>query len=393
MRNIMQLFIPTLLLTMFLVSVVPAQAQQTPTDAFPEDVTLALSAIVSQMRGWPLGELPVTLMQGGRFQFVEPTFFYNGFELKYVELLDLKLIKDNPFHRYMQAVLHFVDAQGRLGLAQLAAEYALYENQGVNLRNVGVWPLFAPAPRFEMFVVSAQELKQAGPGVMQSYESLHTFASSRAHNSNRGEFAFLIFAKDRLAPKTSLEVILSDDQVEDDVDDSIADFSYLDFNGWPVALVQGPASLGDPGEMLYVNVFHTDAAGKRVRTAQFDSMCRQPVPQPEPFPQPSVQYQQPVPQYQQPAVQPAPQPAPQYQQPQQEEAIESGRVLLNPIFPEHVQAIQMRLMALGYYNGPIDSVFNSKTDQGLNNFAARNGLPKDQWSLSLQKTLFKGSGL
>jgi hypothetical protein len=37
--------------------------------------------------------------------------------------------------------------------------------------------------------------------------------------------------------------------------------------------------------------------------------------------------------------------------------------------------------------------FGPMTKKGLDRFAVRNGFPPNQWSLDLQKALFKGTGL
>lgn len=369
------------------------------TAPFPEDAALALSATVSQMRGWPLSGLPVSLMEAGRFQFAEKAFRYEGFRVRFVELLDLKFIDNNPLHRYMQTVLHFTDATGRLALAQVTMQYALYENQGIMLRNAAAWPLFAPQPRFEMLAVPAVQFKEGGEAAMQSYEALHAFAKRHAATTGSGDHVLLIFAKDRLAPGSSMSVVLSEDPAQDDVDDSLAQFSYLNFDGWAVALAQGPATLGDVKDLLYANVFYKGADANQSLVGRFDTLMRpapqdqdpfpasQTIPQPVQQPVPQQQFRQPP---QQQAQQPTLQPAPQ--QRSGEGPIGGGKLLLNPIFPDHVELIQLRLQALGYYKGPIDMEFGPLTKQALGDFATWQGLPRDQWSLPLQRALFKGSG-
>ena len=66
---------------------------------------------------------------------------------------------------------------------------------------------------------------------------------------------------------------------------------------------------------------------------------------------------------------------------------------LNPVFPDDVAIIQTRRTELGHYGGPIDRTFGSFTKKALDNFAVKNGFPKGQWSLDLQKALFRGTGL
>ncbi|BDQ34614.1 peptidoglycan-binding domain-containing protein [Pseudodesulfovibrio portus] len=73
--------------------------------------------------------------------------------------------------------------------------------------------------------------------------------------------------------------------------------------------------------------------------------------------------------------------------------LERGMAFLNPVFPDDVAIIQTRLKELGHYGGPIDRTFGPFTKKALDNFAVKYGFPKGQWSLGLQKTLFKGSGL
>jgi len=55
--------------------------------------------------------------------------------------------------------------------------------------------------------------------------------------------------------------------------------------------------------------------------------------------------------------------------------------------------MQIRLRELGYYKGKIDQNFGPLTKQALDNFAVKYGFPKGQWSLGVQKALFKGTGL
>lgn len=376
-----------------------AQTASDSADPFPEDAVLALSSTVAQMRGWPIEGLPVTLMPGGNFQFREKAFQYEGFNVSHVELLDLKFLADNPLHRYMQAVIHFTDANGRLGLAQMAAEYALYENQGIMLRNTAVWPVFTHGPRFEMYAVPLPLFEAAGKDIAKSYSKMYAFAQKNGASSGSGDFALMLFSKDRIEPNSRLEFILDDDANANSVSDSMADFALLNDNGWVVAVAQGPIKPGNMKDLLYVNIFATCAHGKRMRTAAFDTSMQQPAQASEPFQNPgqrkiagqpnnqrAQQIEQATPQYQQHSPQ-------QVQQPKQTEGpLGQGRMLLNPIFPDHVQFIQLRLKDLGYYKGPIDMEFGKQTKQALGDFAQQRGMPRDQWSLDLQKTLFTGSG-
>ncbi len=63
----------------------------------------------------------------------------------------------------------------------------------------------------------------------------------------------------------------------------------------------------------------------------------------------------------------------------------AGRAFLNPVFPEDVKVMQVRLKELGYYKGKIDQNFGPLTKQALDNFAVKYGFPKGQWSLGVQK--------
>ena len=58
-----------------------------------------------------------------------------------------------------------------------------------------------------------------------------------------------------------------------------------------------------------------------------------------------------------------------------------------------MELIQNRLTQLGLYKGAIDKTFGPQTKKALDRFAVKNGYPKGQWSLGLQKILFKGTGL
>ena len=73
--------------------------------------------------------------------------------------------------------------------------------------------------------------------------------------------------------------------------------------------------------------------------------------------------------------------------------LELGTTMLNPIFLSDAKILHTRLKQLGYYQGAIDSPYDTPTTEAINAFAKNNGLPSDgQWSLELQKALFKGTG-
>lgn len=313
--------------------------------------------------------------------------------------------------------IHLIDRYNRIVSFQYTAQYT------VNGRNINITQALAAMTSpsnlaLETYMVPMEEFKNGVSREQRSHwPSVYNFAKTHAYNSStqnggKRDYLVLTFVKNRLPDDAKFEAVVSTRKKAKRTLDNLAkkNESYLDFDGWRVhmfAAKVNPASLND---RFYNNYMYTPGAGipenarKEVHVARFTSKPSGTVKRAST--QPGTQAQQGSP-----AVPPPPtakktsaptwQPAPQ--EPRQDQQTvastgptagpyERGMAMLNPIFPEDVAAIQSRLKALGYYNGPIDQDFGPMTKKALDRFNVKYGFPKGQWSLAIQKALFKGSG-
>lgn len=311
----------------------------------------------------------------------------------------------------VMGVIHLFDPVGRIATLQFLAQYTV-KGKSITITQCLAATSSPSKLTMEVYTVSAFRFRNALPPAKRGdWSAVYNFAKENTYNpqkdsAKKDTYLVMTFVKNRLPKDAVLEVIVNDKKTAKRALDNLAKDkeAYLDYDGWRVHMFSAKFLPTSMKERFFSNYYYTPGTGfidkmrKREQVAQYTSKPSATGPN-APM-QGSAQTGGPTPSMaQQPAFAPAPAPAPapQYQQSARPSSgsgpIERGVAFLNPIFPEDTTLIQTRLKELGHYSGPIDHDFGPLTQKALDNFADRNKLPRGQWSLTLQKALFRGSGL
>lgn len=318
--------------------------------------------------------------------------------------------------------IHLLDQYGRIVSFQYTAQYT------VNGRNIHVTQALAAMTSptnlsLETYMVPMADFKtQITRDRRSHWPTVYQFAKTNAYNSSqpdsgKQEFLVMTFVKNRLPEDAKFEVVANTRKTAKRTMDNLAkrNESYLDYDGWRVHMFAAKLKPSSMNDRFYSNYFYTPGAGipeesrSRIHVASFSSKpsgaaeggtmqaqarSNGPAHQSTPAvpPPPGAAYQ-PAP-AQQPVIQAQSHATTSVASAGQAPGpYERGMALLNPIFPEDVAIIQVRLKELGYYRGPLDQDFGPMTKKALDRFNVKHGFPKGQWSLGIQKALFKGTGL
>jgi hypothetical protein len=393
-----------LILLLILATATPVSAREAkkwPPDAM--DVSYTLAAELTGQRGLSF----ISFAPGVRdYLAAGSEGEYNAFTRSRISPLFYS--NSNPGNRYNAEVggsIHLYDGYNRLVSMQYSTQYA------VNGKRINVTQALAimSSPSnlsLETYMVPIEEFKDGLPESRRGdWPTLYTFAREHAYTSadpDRGQRAYLVmtFVMNRLPADALFEVVVSPREKAWRTLDNIAKDkqTYLDYDGWRVHMFVAQLNPSSLRQRFYCNYFYTPGAGipeaarKRIQAASFSSK-----PEGSPAGQSRANYQAPAPQ-----ASNAP-PAPQAVAPRQAPAtpgaaggqgpVGRGLSFLNPLFPDDMTLIQTRLAQLGHYTGAVDGSFGPMTQKAMDDFAVRHGFPKGQWSLGLQKALFRGTGL
>ncbi|BDQ38372.1 hypothetical protein SYK_27320 [Pseudodesulfovibrio nedwellii] len=298
-------------------------------------------------------------------------------------------------------VIHLFDSNERIATLQYLAQYTVQKDK-ISITQCLAATSSPSKMTLEVYMIPYETFLQAVPIESRGdWGAVYHAAKTYGFNPQRDQakidkYLVMTFVKNRLPADAKFEVIMSDRKKAQWQRDNLAkkQESYLDYDGWRVHMFAAkfnPSSLRD---RFYNNYYYTPGSGiaqdlrERNHVARYNSKpsasgpsapiksaVAPPVPTSTPRPQTAY----------------APTPTPQTGS--GEGPYGRGTAFLNPVFPEDVKAMQVRLRDLGYYKGKIDQNWGPITRQALDNFAVKYGFPKGQWSLGLQKALFKGTGL
>ncbi|EGB15926.1 Peptidoglycan-binding domain 1 protein [Pseudodesulfovibrio mercurii] len=442
-----RLLIPALLL--LLCQVVPAAAadQQWPSDA--RDVAYAVAC---RATGQP-GLANITFDPGTQATIEGAgSGFYAAFQTGRIVLVGYANHGvGNRYDADVSGVINLTDSSGRLTALQFAATYTV-NGAAIRVNRCAAATASPPTALVEVFIVPMETFATIPYEVFSDWNALYRLAREHAYtppqtDAPAGNYMVMSFLRNRLPLNAKFEAIVSDRRTaKRATDNSVKNQErYMDFQGWRVHMFAAKFSPTSSRDRFYINYYYTPGNGMpekdrdRVQIARWDSKpadkpqpARRPMvveeaprtaqagysddvidpmrtaepasartapaPQARTAPQPAPQA---VPRAQsapqaipaaQPAPRPAPAPAPVASAPAQG-PLERGLAFLNPVFPDDVELIQNRLRELGIYKGPIDKRFGPQTKRALDHYAVGQGYPKGQWSLGLQKVLFRGTGL
>ncbi|BDQ38374.1 hypothetical protein SYK_27340 [Pseudodesulfovibrio nedwellii] len=399
--------------------VIPVKQEQA-----PDDIKLVTSALLERLRGGKIAVENVTFDPAGRHAVGEKEFDYEGFDVQNVAVTgyETTVLNQGEVLVMLEGVFLFKDVINRRAGVYYAAQYVVTK-RSVNITKsvvVGIPPDF---PRVETFFVKEKTFK-AVASTLTSYMDYYLFAIENAEPMTYGEdgsrtgikskYFIMTFCKDRLFQESSLAMKVTSRAYG--AGTKLADAISINDSGWRILIAGGEFTPGSSKSRFYVGVtYKQDPTGylpavvvgefanvKKDRTeappapvaavaAPAAPATASPAPASVAAPAPAIAAPAPAMAAPAPAIA-APAPA-AIQSAPTDGPLGAGRAFLNPVFPEDVKVMQVRLRELGYYKGKIDQNFGPLTKQALDNFAVKYGFPKGQWSLGVQKALFKGTGL
>lgn len=399
--------------------VIPVKQEQA-----PDDIKLVTSALLERLRGGKIAVGNVTFDPAGRHAVGEKKFDYEGFDVQNVAVTgyETTVLNQGEVLVMLEGVFLFKDVINRRAGVYYAAQYVVTK-RSVNITKsvvVGIPPDF---PRVETFFVKEKTFK-AVASTLTSYMDYYLFAIENAEPMTYGEdgsrtgikskYFIITFCKDRLFQESSLAMKVTSRAYG--AGTKLADAISINDSGWRILIAGGEFTPGSSKSKFYVGVtYKQDPTGylpavvvgefanvKKDRTeappapvaavaAPAAPATASPAPASVAAPAPAIAAPAPAMAAPAPAIA-APAPA-AIQSAPTDGPLGAGRAFLNPVFPEDVKVMQVRLRELGYYKGKIDQNFGPLTKQALDNFAVKYGFPKGQWSLGVQKALFKGTGL
>ncbi len=395
------------------------------------DIKLAITAVIQRLRRIDTPIQGAVFDPAGQHKVGESGFNFDGFDATGIAITGYtaSMLESDKAMAILEGIILFKDFLGRRAGTYFCLQY-IASRDGISIVKSVATGLPPDFPRVESFLIAEDTLK-ANIAELKSFADYYLFVLENAEPMTYGpdekdtgdkeKYFIITFSKDRLFEESDLKMKVMDKPSQRGK--VIAKPVYLSDSGWRFIIAGGKFRPGSKSSKFYVTVIYNQEPKGHLPSivvGEFENVKEEYVvepaafeaqatpapaaqPAPQPAPQPAAPAPPPVPQ---PATQPAPPPpppapAPQVQQPVAQPApatavegpLASGTAFLNPIFPEDVTLIQKRLQKLGYYNGPIDMEFGPLTKKGLDRYAVRNGFPPGQWSLDLQKTLFKGTGL
>jgi hypothetical protein len=334
----------------------------------------------------------------------------------------------------VSGVINLGDRNNRMVALQFAAQYTV-NGKTIRINRCTAVTASPPTAQVEVYLVPMETFKTMPYEVFTDWEALHRLAVQHAYvpplaDAPVDNYMVMTFLRNRLPLNAKFEAIVSNRKSSRKTSDNAAKSQerYMNFQGWRVHMFGARFSPTSFRDRFYINYYYTPGDGMpgserdRVQIARWDSKpedngqprqrstvveeapsAARPAPQaipgaqpaPRAAPAPAPRAAQPTPQAipgAQPAQEAAPAPAPAAAAPAQG-PLERGLAFLNPVFPDDVELIQKRLRELGIYKGPIDKKFGPQTKRSLDHYAVGQGYPKGQWSLGLQKALFRGTGL
>ncbi len=367
-------------------------------EATPIDIEMVCAGMLNKLRH--RGETPFVRFAPAAGQAIgkEP-FDYEGFEAILTDItgFEAKKAEKNRVQGLLEGVFHFEDFTGRRASVYFAAKY--YKTlEGITIEKAGVTTIAPLFPRVEAYFVPLEAFRKnqkihgywemyafalensldmkptkEETEAYQAYQSLSVWKKLAGEGkTKKKKLAVMIFCQDRLADVSRFEVTVSEGGRE-----NIIAPSYINEDGWPIAIVAGEFVPDYWGATFDINVYYTPEGGKaKLLIGRFSNQ---------------KDYN---PRQKQPRGKNAGKSATPTAGEKTEGPIAAGSVFLNPVVKPDAMIIQNRLAGLGYYKSKINGIFGKDTQNSIKKYKQDNGLKgQAMWDIQIQKALFKGSGL
>jgi len=361
--------------------VVPAAADQK-----LDDIKLVSASLIERLRGGRISVDNVSLDPDGQHSVGELDFDYDGFDVQNVAVTGYITAELEPGKvlAMLEGVILFKDMINRRAGVYFATQYVVFQDSINIVKSVvaGIPPDF---PRVETYFIPDKTFKAAAP-TLTNYVDYYLFAIENAEPMTYGEgesrmgltsdYYILTFCKDRIYEEASLAMRITDRPFG--AGNKLAEGISINDSGWRILIAGGKFAPGSSRFRFYVGVTYKQEEDSHLPTVvvgEFLNTKKPYAPEPEDT-----------------AATAAPEDGAASPRMSAEGPLASGTQFLNPVFPADVEIIQIRLRELGLYNYKIDRDFGPLTRKALDTFNERHGLPKGQWSLGVQKELFKGTG-
>ncbi|EGB15928.1 hypothetical protein DND132_2725 [Pseudodesulfovibrio mercurii] len=348
-----------------------------------DDIKLVSAALIERLRGGHISVENVTLDPDGQHSVGELDFNYDGFDVKNVAVTGYITAELAPgkVQAMLEGLILFKDMINRRAGVYFCAQYVVSQRT-INITKSVVAGIPPDFPRVETYFIPAEKFKAAASTLL-SYTDYYLFAIENAEPMTYGEgessagltgdYYILTFCKDRIYEEATLSMKVTDRPYG--AGKRLAEGVSINDSGWRILVAGGKFAPGSRRYKFYVGVTYKQETGSylpEVVVGEFHNVKR-------PYEaEPATAAAGPT------TAEPAAQAA--------EGPLASGARFLNPVFPEDVEVIQIRLHELKLYNYKIDRDFGPLTRKALDTFNEQHGLPKGQWSLGVQKELFKGTG-
>ena len=350
-----------------------------------DDIKLVSAALIERLRGGRISVENVTLDPNGQHSVGELAFDYDGFDVKNVAVTGYITAElgPNQVQAMLEGVILFKDVINRRAGVYFCTQYVVTQNN-INITKSVVAGIPPDFPRVETYFIPEKKFKESASS-LTSYMDYYLFAIENAEPMTygegeskiglTGEYYILTFCKDRIFDEASLAMKITDRPYG--AGKKLAEGISINDSGWRILVAGGKFAPGSSRFKFYVGVTYKQEAESylpEVVVGEFLNMKKPYDPAPAAQTAPA-------------AAGSGPTAAPSADGP-----LASGARFLNPVFPEDVEIIQIRLHELGLYNYKIDRDFGPLTRKALDTFNQQHGLPQGQWSLGVQKELFKGTG-
>jgi hypothetical protein len=276
----------------------PSAAQTQPDFPLPElgadssqkmraDASSAVYAAVLRMRGAGDAETEnVLFTQQAAKALAEDPHRYVGFGMPFYSVRSFMQDRASENTYYMSVGLYFVDAVKRRSAAVCSLKYMVSGDQ-IIVTEAGLSPIVPPKPRCVLSFVPQEKV----PADLLAKHGSHTdllswvlenaipLDSPAAIPTNTRDYCVFAFTMDRLAPKATLQIRVSN---EKDGPAGEGGSSDLDYEGWHVAVLKGKFALGTDPEfwfkLLYTPGQDGDESGQEAKVIALYSSKLQVVP-------------------------------------------------------------------------------------------------------------------
>ena len=355
----------------------------------PSDIELVSAALIERLRGGRIAVANVTLDPEGQHAVGELSFDYAGFDVQDVAVTGytVNVIEPGSALVVLEGAILFKDIINRRTGVYFATQYIM-DKDGVNITKsvmTGIPPDF---PRVETFFIPQAKLKEAASSLV-TYTDYYLFAIENAEPMTYGEgssksglkrdYYIMSFCKDRLFQDSSLSMAVT--SRPNGAGTKLAEAISINDTGWRILIAGGKFAPGSSRNKFHVGVAYQQNPGGYLPEVVVGAYSN--VKQTEASLAAAAQRE---------VVEQTMEQTTAWPDASGEGPLSRGDVYLNPIFPEDVEVIQVRLKDLGLYTGKIDRNYGPLTKKALNSFNKQHGFPKDQWNIGVQKELFKGTG-